>query len=55
MSGIKFIEWDAGKYLDPDMDSLGFHINLCYDEKTGFITGGNAKNALTWMNVIGSS
>lgn len=37
------------------MESLGFHINLCYDEKTGFIIGGNSKNALTWMNVIGTS
>lgn len=55
MTGIKFTEWDAGKYLDPDMDSLGFYITLIYDEKTGFITGGNSRNALTWMNVIGSS
>ncbi|KRX09092.1 Six-hairpin glycosidase-like protein [Pseudocohnilembus persalinus] len=55
MNGIKFIEWDSGRYLDEFMDSLGFHINLQYDEKTGFIVGGNAKNALTWMDTIGSS
>ncbi len=36
-----FKEWGHGKYLDHTMEKLGFNINLYYDDKTGFIVGGN--------------
>lgn len=53
--GIKFREWESGKSLDPNLQTEGFNIDLTMDSETGFIFGGNQFNALTWMNVIGSS
>lgn len=37
------------------MSTDGFTINLDVDEHTGFITGGNTFNCLTWMDKMGSS
>jgi len=37
------------------MNIEGLTIELYVEEKTGFISGGNIKNALTWMDKIGSS
>ncbi len=37
------------------MQEEGFNIELCLDEETGFIFGGNQKNCLTWMDKMGSS
>ncbi|EGR30903.1 hypothetical protein IMG5_121490 [Ichthyophthirius multifiliis] len=53
--GIKFREWRAGFELDSALLTEGFNIELKLCETTGFIIGGNNKNALTWMNKIGSS
>ncbi|CAD8185334.1 unnamed protein product [Paramecium octaurelia] len=54
-SGIKFREWRAGNQIDNCMQSEGFNIQLCLDEQTGFIVGGNWLNCLTWMDKMGSS
>lgn len=53
--GIRFKEWGAGVSLDWNMDVEGFTIELCMDEETGFVFGGNGKNCLTWMDKMGSS
>ena len=53
--GIRFREWKAGLELDSSLVTEGFNIELKLDESTGFIVGGNVKNALTWMNKVGNS
>ena len=37
------------------MSNEGFNISLELDQQTGFITGGNPYNCLTWMDKMGSS
>ena len=54
-AGIDFREWNAGEQIDWNMKHEGFNVQLCLDEETGFIVGGNQYNCLTWMDKMGSS
>ncbi|CAD8189886.1 unnamed protein product [Paramecium octaurelia] len=49
-TGISFKEILA----NDDTDKEGLLVELKLDSETGFIMGGNHKNALTWMDKIGS-
>ncbi|TGZ58141.1 hypothetical protein CRM22_009755 [Opisthorchis felineus] len=55
VSGIDFVERNAGPQLDEHMKPEGFHVTASVDQKTGFPCGGNAFNCGTWMDKMGSS
>lgn len=54
-SGISFTEPRAGPKLDPVMRPEGFRISIRTDWRTGFVHGGGAFNAGTWMDKVGES
>lgn len=37
------------------MRNAGFMIDIIFDKKTGFISGGNRWNCGTWMDKMGES
>ena len=55
LNDIKFTEWNAGKKIDSQMEEEGFEIEIKFNEKNGFIYGGNEHNCGTWMDKMGSS